>query len=236
MTEYDPRDVPILAELEEEFRLIVAETMRPMQAIAVPKAPRRERPPWLRIGRRIVGRAAVAGALVGVVGATALATKSVVRHDPAVPGPNVLQRVEGHEVTLRHYRGKLCLDIAVAAAIASRCADDPSARGVAPVSAVVPDGRLVAGIAGADVARVRVADDRHTVAVITRPVGGTHDRGLRWFTALLPAPPRGHRPAAAVVTPRRASGEPVGRPVADCTLGSIASCSAARARAKHEHS
>ena len=236
MTEYDPRDVPILAELEEEFRLIVAETLRPRQADAAAKAPRRERPPWLRVGRRIFGRAAVAGALVGVVGATALATKSVVRHDPAVPGPNVLQRAGGHELTLRHYRGKLCLDISVAAAIASRCADGPSARDVAPLSALVADGRLVAGIAGADVARVRVADSRHGVAVVTRPVGGTDDGGLRWFATVLPAPPRGRRPAAAIVTPQRASGVPTGPPVADCTLGSVASCSAARARARHEHS
>jgi hypothetical protein len=240
VTEYDPREVPILAELEEEFRLMVAETLTPV-ALGAPAmtpapatGPEREPTRWLRTGRRILGRAAVAGALVGVVGATALATKSVVHRDSAAPEPRVLQRAEGHELTLRHYRGKLCLDISLAAAVASRCSEAPAAGDVSPLSAIVPGGRMVAGIAGANVARVRIGDGKRSVDVATRPVGGTQVRGLRWFAAHLP-PPRG-RPAAAIVTPRRASGAPAGRPVADCTLGSFASCSAARARATREHS
>jgi len=235
----DPADLPILAELEHEFRAMVAAELRGAAParVAAPRAPaartptpapptpaprRAARRPALAAGRRILGRAVAAGALAGVVGATALATKSVVGH--GAPGARLLERAAGHELTLRPYQRRSCLDVAYDGGVASRCLDAPDAGGVRPLSAVTPGGRVVAGLAGRDVARVVVRSGGRRVAVATHALpGGT----LRWFSALLPALPR-EADRAATVAPRRDDGTPAGRAVADCTLGTAASCRAAR--------
>ncbi len=235
MSEPEPRDVPILAELEVEFRALVAEAYTPTRA-ALPARPLAPPPPALpprrrlpiATGRRILSRAALAGALAGAVGATALATRSVVGHDPASASV-VLEHAGAHELTLRRYQGRLCLDISDANGVASRCAGTPSGRGIAPLSAATADARVVAGLTGSEVTSVRVQIGTLVRAAVTRSAGGPGAaRDLRWFSIAFPAVPRG-RAAAATVLPR-----PAGEAVADCSLGGVASCRAARARAGSE--
>jgi hypothetical protein len=252
----DADALPILAELEEAFgRMVRAELRgdatagsaapgaRPrVDAVppggttprvgapppAVPPADRgrrrRERAPLAArlpfpTGRRILGRALAAGALAGVVGATALATKSVVVHGGA-EAPRTLQRAGDHEVVLRHHRGRWCLDVTYAGGVASRCFATPGGSGLAPLSAVVPGGRAVVGLAGPDVARVTVRRSGRSAVVATHAVAGAPR--LRWFAAEL-GPVAHEARHAAVVVPA-----PAGRTVADCTLGTAASCRAAR--------
>jgi hypothetical protein len=199
----------------------------PPAAAAPARSARPPRPAWparsaLSAGRRILGRAVVAGALVGVVGATALATRSVVGRD--ADGPRVLERAAGHTLTLRPYRRRPCLDVAYEGGVASRCLDAPGAGGVRPLSAVTPGGRVVAGLAGPDVARVVVRSAGRRATALTHPAP---DGRLRWFSVVLPAVGR-EADRAATVAPRRADGTPAGRAVADCTLGTAAACRAAR--------
>jgi hypothetical protein len=232
VSELDPTEVPILAELEREFATLVAQTLggasaAPSRTAGPPVRPRRhERPARLATGRRILGRAALAGVLAGAVGATALATRSVVGRGPATPAPVTLHAGGGHTLTLRHYRGRLCLDLAYAGDVASRCTRRPAPGGVAPLSAPTAAGRVVAGLAGAGVATVRVESGGHAAQAPTHASVG----GPRWFEVTLPPPRRGQAPAALVV-PRRASGAPAGPAVADCTVGDVAGCRAVRRRA-----
>ena len=236
--ELEPRDVPILAELEVEFRALVVDAYAPARlrplaaappspAVAPPAvAPRAPRRLSFATGRRILRRGALAGALAGAVGATALATRSIVGHDPAA-ATIVLERAGGNELTLRRYRGRLCLDITDADGVASRCAGTPSASAVVPLSAATAGARVVAGLAGADVTSVRVQIGTRRRDAVTRAAGGPGAaRDLRWFSVAFPAVQRG-RAAAATVTPL-----PAGDAVADCSLGGVASCLAARGRAE----
>jgi len=232
-----PDDLPILAELEEAFVAMVRAELHdePRSAVAprglpspppappAPPAPRRRREPLASrlpfpTGRRILARALAAGALAGVVGATALATKSVVGHGGG-EAPRTLQRAGDHELVLRKYHGRWCLDVTYVSGVASRCVATPARDGVAPLSAVVPHSRLVAGLAGPDVERVTVRRSGRAAVVATHAIAGTR---LRWFAAELDAVPHESR-HAAVVAP-----SPAGRAVADCTLGTAASCRAAR--------
>jgi hypothetical protein len=216
---HEPADFPILTELEEEFTRLVAERLEEDARAAARVGGER-----LRTGRRIARRAALVGALIGVVGASALAAKSVVSSRPSPNASVVLGQDPAHGVTLRRYHGRLCLDITYSGGVATRCTRTPDRpTAVAALSALTPSGRVVAGVAGAGVAQVRVDADGHTATAAARaPNGGA----TRWFTvALAPVPDR-HRPTAAVLTPL-----PAGQSVVDCSLGTAASCHAATVRA-----
>jgi hypothetical protein len=236
---YDPADFPILVELEEEFAQLVAERLEEeararaaSQAQAEPRSPRpraRRRGEHLRTGRRIARRAALVGALIGVVGATALAAKSVVSGGSSPNASVVLKTDVTHGVTLRRYHGSLCLDVSYAGGVATHCTRTPDRpAAVAALSAVTPGGRVVTGVTGAGVDQVKVTADGHTATVPATDSGDGH--GTRWFTAALAGVPDRDRPTAAVLTPLRADGTPAGRPVADCSLGTEASCQAAMVR------
>lgn len=197
---------------------------RPSHAAPSTPARRHRDPrPALSAGRRVLGRAVAAGALVGVVGATALATKSVV-HPDGPGGPEVLERRAAHELTLRPYQGRSCLDVTYDGGVASRCAEAPGGAEVVPVSAITPGGRVVAGLAGPAVARVVVrSGGRH----VTAATHSAPDGALRWFAVVLP--PLAHEAnRAATIAPRRADGTAAGPVAADCTLGTAASCATAR--------
>jgi hypothetical protein len=235
---FDPADFPILGELEEEFARLVAERLEedaraasrasaaparwPESArVAPPKRTRRGE--HLATGRRIARRAALVGALIGVVGASALAAKSVVSSRPSPNASVVLRHDAAHGVTLRRYHGRLCLDINYDGGVATHCTrapDDPD--GLAALSAITPSGRVVAGVAGPDVARVRVNADDRAATVPTSPAG---DGDTRWFTATLATEPDRRRPTAAVLTAL-----PSGTAAVDCSLGTAASCHAAMVR------
>jgi len=245
---HDPADIPILAELEVEFARLVAQRLAedaaeaPGTAPIVPRRPAARPAPapapparrlHLRTGQRILRRAALVGALIGVVGASALAAKSVVERGHDRRSSVVLKHDATHGLTVRRYRGRLCLDIAADSAVATRCASDPRATAVAALSAVSPDGsggRVVAGFTGARVARVRIAADGHATAVATHPLHGA--TGGRWFAVTLAAPDDGRRPGAATVTPLGVDGAPAGPVAIDCSLGTAASCRAATGRAR----
>lgn len=232
---YNPDDLPILAELEHAYhRMVIAELSAPLPATTrSPVAASAPRPavaagraaprPALAAGRRILGRALAAGALAGAVGATAVATKSVV-HPNNASGPRVLEQTAGHELTLRPYQGRSCLDVTYDGGVATRCAQAPAGGAVVPLSAITPGGRVVAGLAGPEVARVVVHSGGRRATAATHPAG---DGGLRWFTVVLPTVAR-EANRAATVAPRRAGGTPAGPVTADCTLGTAASCAAAR--------
>jgi hypothetical protein len=213
------------AALERDARPAVPDAPAPAPA----PRPRSRRPrarPSLSAGGRILGRAVAAGALAGVVGATALATKSVVSHT-ASDRPVVLQRASDHQLVLRPYQGRLCLDVTYEGGVASRCVDR-SDRGdaIAPLSAAAPHGRIVVGLVGSDVARVVVSSAGRRAEVATQPAGKD---GLRWFAVVLPSVRR-EAAHAATIAPRTANGQPAGPVEADCTLGTAASCTTA-----HEH-
>ncbi len=230
---YDPADFPILTELEDEFARLVAERLeedaRPTPApalvpAAAPVRRRRRGAEHLRTGRRIARRAALVGALIGVVGASALAAKSVVSSRPSPNASVVLRTDHARGATLRRYHGRLCLDITYSGGVATHCTrapDRPDA--VAALSALTPSGRVVAGVTGGGVAQVKVNADGHAATVATRAAGAGD---TRWFATTLPTEPDRRRPTAAVLAPL-----PDGRPVADCSLGTAASCHAAMARA-----
>lgn len=235
---YDNADFPILTELEEEFARLVAERLEEDARAAArasgaparwpesarPQAPQPRRGERLRTGRRIVRRAALVGALIGVVGATALAAKSVVSGRTSPDASVVLRQDPAHGATLRRYHGRLCLDIGYSGGVATRCTRAPARPdAVAALSAITPSGRVVAGVTGSDVARVKVNAGGRTATVATSATG---EDDTRWFATTLPTAPDRRRPTAAVLTPL-----PDGRPAVDCSLGTAASCHAAMVRA-----
>lgn len=250
---FDPAEFPILGELEEEFRSLVAQRLAEDRAAARAAEPRRfERAPTadpeprtrrragragraiggehLRTGRRIVRRAALVGALIGAVGATALAAKSVVQGGPDHASSAILHRDGAHGLTLRRDHGRLCLDLTADGAVATRCAAPPHPSAVDALSAVAAggDGRVLAGITGARVDRARIVADGRTTIATTRPLAGAD--GARWFAVTIPPHPDGRRPGAATVTPLDTGGAPAGRTAVDCSLGTAASCRAAMER------
>lgn len=249
---YDP-ELPILAELESEYRRELTK-LRPV--------PRQRRGPHRELAPgRITRRALLLVALVSLVGASALAGSGVfsgANHRSAATqssgsgsgaGPVLLSAggAAGEHWLLQAYThgASTCYALFVAETATSDCAAPPTGAAVRVSSALGPEHRLVAGIAGPEVAQVLVRVGAHTMVLPTYPLprtaaaaaaaaaGGTPAHvsahadttgaarlpaDLRWLLAVFPGESPLHA-APAHVTPLNTAGHAVGPSTLDCSLG-----------------
>jgi hypothetical protein len=224
---YDPQ-LRILGELEAEFG-------RELQGLASKGSParrtQRQRMQRLRLPARVTRRALVLVALLSLVGASALAGRSVLEgsHEPA-SGPVLLSSGESGSERWQFeaypHAGSVCYALFVAETVSSACGTAPDKSGLRAASAVGSNVRFVAGLAGAGVAQVSLRVGRHTLTVSTHPppARAAAARSVkpflapRWFLAMLPGEPA-TRTAAARLTPRDGAGRSLGPTVLDCSLG-----------------
>lgn len=227
----DP-EIGILRELE-------ADLLRELAALKAPA--RRERPlrvaPQRRLRRqsvRITRRALVLVVLVSLVGSSALAASVVLSGSAKPKAPSKAAPVtlaagaaggQRWQLETYLYDGARCYAIFDGATVASRCGSPPPANDVGAVSALSASSRLVAGLAGARVASVRVRVGGISRTVATRPAGagesanGRLPAGLRWFAAVLPSDVNEDDAEPAQVTPLGGSGRQTAAPALDCSLG-----------------
>jgi hypothetical protein len=177
---------------------------------------------------RVARRTGIVLMLVCLVGTAAFAARvglggpgAASDSDPVVLGRGGAWELSGH----RH-QDRLCLLVEVAGDLADACGARPGSRGVRATS-VVGRERLVAGFAGAEVARVRVEVAGHVALAATHApadAGAAAGAGvparLRWFVAVV----RAHgaaRAAPARVVPLDDAGARVGPAVLDCSASVV---------------
>jgi hypothetical protein len=246
-------DLPILDELGAEFRRLVAAELgasgvaatpasaavdaRPAPVHAHPTAVRRRRGGR----RRLVRRAAIVFALLCLVGTGALAARVHLGGGQASDtSPAVLGSGAGWQLAAHRHAGSLCLLVDVSGDLADSCGPLPGPRGVRATSAVGLRVRYVVGLAGRDVARVRVRVGTHVVTAVThapadrgRATGAGVPSGMRWFVAVLPLG-AGVGTAPARVAPLDAAGRSIGAAALDCSLGVVgAACEQMAAEPAH---
>lgn len=219
----DP-ELGILRELEAE---LMQALFPPARTPAVPSQP--PKPSVRRLRRqsaRVTRRALVLVALVSLVGSSALATSVVLigsRKVKATPTTLSSGMDDGQHWQLEtySYNGADCYALFAAGTVASKCGFDPAFRGVGTISALAGSSRLVAGIVGADVMRVRVRVKDHVTTLPThlRPANTNLPAGSRWFLAKLPSEGNADDAAPAQITPLGHSDRQVGASALDCTLG-----------------
>jgi hypothetical protein len=238
---HDP-ELAILSELEADF----ARELREL-ASGSTRARQAER---LRQPARITRRALVLVALLSLVGASALAARSVFEGAPRAPaaaGPVLLSAggsgSDRWQLETYPHDRSTCYALFVAGTVASACGA-PGSREVRVTSAIDPTTRFVAGLAGDGVAEVSMRVGHQALVVPTRPPpatatgasSGASSRSVtpfvppRWFLVMLPAVAAA-REAPASLIPRGARGEQLGPFVLDCSLGGAsAACRRAAAR------
>jgi hypothetical protein len=223
---HDPR-LPILGELERELR-----DSSPGLSFG-PQPATRERSSARRDMARIVRRVLLLVVPVGLVAATAVATRTLVSSTgDSLPPPTQAAPLgaggsdaERWTLTASRRGSQLCDAFFVSASVATRCADEPGPRELLLDGARSPRARYVVGLAGASVrsVSVRVGGFHRTVA--TRPpedaVAARRARlptGIRWFVVTVPRQPLG-RAAAASVVPRGGDGRALGPATVTCNAG-----------------
>lgn len=222
-TPYDP-ELPILAELEQSWRLVARRALEPEPApvaaaaaapaaAATPAAPaRRRRGSAARVARRAV----VLTGLGCLVAASAVATRSLVdgrENDPTLRTSRTVRladgRVDGQPWLLDGYRrdAEVCYDLVAAGRVATGCRRAPGPRELHIDGTLAPLTRVVIGIVGAEVARVRVSDGAERASAPTRALTSTPGaraaqlpRAVRWFVVTVPRPRSGAQSAGARVT------------------------------------
>lgn len=253
--------LPILLELEAEFdrelRALYPQSDREdvRRRMALPAHIARRMSTPARATRRVLAparvtrRALVLVALVSLVGASALAARSVLGGSHrassapellAAGGPNA----ERWQLQSYLYEGSLCYSLFVVRSLSSVCGA-PGETGVRVSSILGPTRRFVVGLAGARVAWLRVRIGARTLLVATHPVPqtpGSHpatqarDHGpatpapsIRWFIASLSS--AAARSAPALLIPLDGARRPVGSPLLDCDLGGASGlCQSAAAK------
>ncbi|HEX3391307.1 MAG TPA: hypothetical protein VHS55_01975 [Solirubrobacteraceae bacterium] len=217
LSAHDPQ-IAILAELEAELERELA-LLRPAPSPA-PRWPDRRS---LRSSARVARRALVLLALLSLIGATALAGRSVVDHPKSASSPPTLLAAGGSggeswQFEDYAYRGEICYALFLDQTVASACSRPLGGAEVHALSGSTANRRFVAGLVGAEVAGVRVrVGDRVALAVTHPQRGGTAaERPLRWFVVAVPAAggPAGKLPAS--VTPRAADGRPLAPATLEC--------------------
>jgi len=215
---YDP-ELDILRELEAEF-----ERELTLIARARPRARWRD-----RVSVRVTRRALVLVGLVCLIGASALAGHSVLSGSPQKTSPPTLLASGGSGLTSWQlesyvYRGTSCYALFAGGTVASKCQATPGRDGVNALSAVDPNERLVAGLAGNRVATVLIEVGKHRILDTTqsqrsgtRAVGLAHQ--MRWFVAIIPSKTSAAASPPARLTPRAPDGRSLGPPILDCSLG-----------------
>jgi hypothetical protein len=192
-------ELPIVDELEAEFRALVAHELRV----------RSRRRPRVAPGR-VARRAALVLALLCLVGTVALAARSGLGGDAGAPpdsAPARLGAAAGATLSAYRHGGRPCLELQAGGDVASEC-------GVRALSAADRTRRWVAGVTAAGAAQVLVEVGGRRVVV------ATHPGSQRWFVAVLRL--RGARRAApARITPRDNTGRVLGPAVLDCSLAVI---------------
>ncbi|HVR05058.1 MAG TPA: hypothetical protein VMS02_03380 [Solirubrobacteraceae bacterium] len=191
---------------------------------------------------RVTRRALILVALLSLVGASALAGSSVLDDShprPPSGGPVSLtvggSGAERWQLQAYTHGDASCYALFVAETVTSACGAPPPGAGLLVSSALGPDNRFVAGLAGHAVRRVLVRVGAGTrlapTAPVTRRSGAGLPAGLRWFLAVLPADSAGARSTPARVTPLDAAGRPLARATLDCSVGAGGrACQAAAAR------
>jgi hypothetical protein len=251
---YDP-ELPILAELEQALHARAAEAVSTAAGArraaaggrdpaadrrgAVAPAPaRRARGGALRRrGAVVVRRSAVLVSLSLLVGATAVATRSIVAGGGATGDPSLRTTravelgagsAEGERWTLSAARrgGDLCHGLLAGGAVATRCEEPPTPAQLVVDGLATGRARYVVGLTGGRVETVVVTRGETRRAVSTRALSPTAaalrarlPRDLRWFVVALPPTAPTDRPLAATVAGRDRAGRPLGRPVLSCARG-----------------
>jgi hypothetical protein len=216
---HDPA-LPILRELEEELRT----QLRCLDA--APAGPTRGTRGVVR-PVLVTRRALLLVALVSLVGASALAARAVIGGG-AAPKPSAKPTelasagvgAEAWQLQAYEYGGATCYALFVEETATSACGA-PGRRGVRVVSALSARARVVAGLAGTAVRRVRVRVGTRIVFTSTQAETKRAERvglpkGLRWFVVTFPD---SLRTAPARVTPLGANGHALGPVALDCSLG-----------------
>jgi hypothetical protein len=238
-------DVPILDELGAEFRELVAFELggsaaapRVVQpAPRVGPAPRPDARPKASTHRRhrrrtraprIARRAAIVLVLVCLVGTGALAARvGLGGHGvPSDSDPVVLGDVGQVELSAHRHAGRLCLLLALEGELSDQCGTPPPRRGLRAGS-IVAGGRVVAGFAGAAVARVRVEIGGRATVVATRvpadpgaaSAAGV-PTGVRWFASEIHLAGRAQIAPARLV-PLDRTGRRLSAPVLDCSASVV---------------
>lgn len=215
---FDDPDLPILAEVRERFLDELEAALGPRRGAGSPT-----------VRRRVARRVATIGAVLALVGASAVAEQAVLggRDEPET-SPTVLgaQTTGGEHWKLLAYRhrGDVCWALLVAGTATSACADPVEPDGLRAGGVLTPAHRFAAGVAGARVAAVRIAVGGETVRVATRAVPGTAAVAraelprMRWFVATLPARDVAAATPARLV-PEDAHGRALSAGELDCTYG-----------------
>ena len=181
----------------------------------------------------VLRRTALLASLSLLVGATAVATRSIVtgdgRGDPSLRATRAVElgsgAVAGERWSLSAARrgGELCHGFVAGGAVATRCAQPPPADGLVVDGLATPLARYVVGLAGARVETVVVRRGGVRAAARTRPLPTTTaalraqvPRSVRWFVVALP--PAVGRDAATVNAHGR-GGAALGRPLLSCPRG-----------------
>ncbi|HTB49412.1 MAG TPA: hypothetical protein VK701_00410 [Solirubrobacteraceae bacterium] len=213
-------ELPILKELEADLAV-------ELRALA-PPVPRRARGHALRNPARVARRVMVLVALLSLVGASALAGRSVFGSSHESTSATVLLSSGGHgserwQLEAYLHEGAACYALFLTDTLSSVCGT-PEGSSVRVTSALSPTRRFVVGFARGDVARVSVRIGHRALVVFTHPVsaapGARRARlpvGLRWFATSLSE--EAARTAPALVTARDKTGHVLGSPVLDCSLG-----------------
>jgi hypothetical protein len=187
------------------------------------QAPPQRRDGWRRRGGTIARRSAALVSLSLLVGASAVATRSIVADgggDPSLRTTRAAElaagRAAGERWTLSAARRgeDLCHGLLAGGAVSTRCQAPPAATGVVVDGLATAAARYVAGVTGERVARVVITrgDLRRVVATHPLPPSAAVRRArlpqtLRWFVVALPLP-RGDASSAPVrIAPHGRDGE-----------------------------
>ena len=245
MTIGDP-DLPILDELEVEYRALVAAELRHGEGRARLPSPavaggRRERQ-----ARRIARRATIVLVLLCLVGGVAFAAHfssgGGARKADTAPAPLGRGMAEGWRLSGYRHEGWLCLLFSTKGDMTSECGTVAGDGEILVTSFPGPGHRFVIGLAGPEVSKVGITVGEMRVLAATHPVVDHESavqagvpKGERWFVA------RFDDSSDAVATPLPARIVPLdntrralGRATFDCSLGVVgpACARAAQARAR----
>jgi len=203
-----------------------------------PARPRRRRGAALRRrGGVVVRRSAVLVSLSLLVGATAVATRSIVASgggtgDPSLRTTRAVQLgagdADGERWTLSAARrgGDLCHGFLAGGAVATRCEEPPKPARIVVDGLASGQVRYVVGLTGGRVETVVVKRGQTRRAVSTRALRPTTaarrarlPRDLRWFVVALPPTAPTDTPLPATVVGHDRAGRALGRAVVSCARG-----------------
>jgi hypothetical protein len=237
-----PAELPILDEIAASLEARTRDALGQAGGESNPRHTARRRRARRGTAGRIARRSAVTTGLLCMVAASALGARSLLKEHRAGPTTAPATLVQsGHgdrrqQLSVYRHDGALCVALESGGTLGSRCDRPPAAASMQLLSVHGPHDRLVSGLAGARVARVRVVVDGRSLTLATHPLPSS-DRdpdahlpsGLRWFLLSRPAAGTVAQEPPARVAPLNTNGEPLGRTQLDCTLGTrAAACAVSR--------